>query len=227
MPAPTRTPAPEDHRSPPAAAGPTPRRRSRLPLVAALALLAAGGGVAVALSTAPARPSASATASQTTTGPARAATPGADSGAGGASAGGAGGPTATTAAKPVLADGAYDAFVRKVDVDRRRIVVDLVQVIEGEAAITKALREDGKPQEWAYAGYYVRNQNPLLRTIAVARDVRIHFMAGCEEPNPSGHPALVELREQVASTGSAYYYHFTVRDGAVRQMEQRHSAPAC
>jgi hypothetical protein len=42
-----------------------------------------------------------------------------------------------------LADGRYDAYVRKVDPDRDLIVVDLVQVFTGNAAVRAAL-EDGR-----------------------------------------------------------------------------------
>jgi hypothetical protein len=36
---------------------------------------------------------------------------------------------------PVLADGRYDSYVRTVDTNRQRLVVDLVQVFQGQAAV--------------------------------------------------------------------------------------------
>ncbi len=165
-----RTPAPNQTRPPPASPGTTRRRRSLAPLIAAaLTLAAVSTGVAVALSVGqtPARSTgqpAGVAVSPTTVSPTQAATP--PSGAAQPSDQGEAtpGPAATSPHSPALADGTYDAFVRGVNVDRRTVVIDLAQVIEGEAAIKKALREDGKPEGWASAGYYVRNQNSLLRT---------------------------------------------------------------
>ncbi len=227
-----RTPAPNQTRPPPASPGTTRRRRSLAPLIAAaLTLAAVSTGVAVALSVGqtPARSTgqpAGVAVSPTTVSPTQAATP--PSGAAQPSDQGEAtpGPAATSPHSPALADGTYDAFVRGVNVDRRTVVIDLAQVIEGEAAIKKALREDGKPEGWASAGYYVRNQNSLLRTLPVARDVRIKFHSSCEDP-ASGPTALNELSKRIVRFKGMFYYHFTMRDGLVRTMEERQVQPAC
>src|SRR6266704_1393071 len=63
---------------------------------------------------------------------------------------------------PVLADGTYPAFLRKVDPDHRTMVVDVVQVFEGDAAVQAAI-EDGRGRTDAqYLAFYIRNQNSLL-----------------------------------------------------------------
>ena len=68
-----------------------------------------------------------------------------------------------------LADGRYDAYVRKVDPDRDLIVVDLVQVFTGDATVRAAL-EDGVDRSAAEVrDTYVRNQNDRLRTLEMLR----------------------------------------------------------
>jgi hypothetical protein len=122
----------------------------------------------------------------------------------------------------VLADGSYDGFVRSVDGGGRRIVVDLVQVFEGQAA-EKAAAEDGKPG-WGSGGWYVRNQNPRLRTLPVARDAGIKFLTTCEGPTAT-RAVLGELAKNAATGG--YYYTLTVKDGSVRRIVEHQRNPAC
>jgi hypothetical protein len=229
-------PAPTIDRSQPRAPAPGPARRRWLaPLLAvALVLAVASTGVAIALAMRPA--STASTASTAGSGATQVTTPaqtdetnaqrsGHDQGTGqGQGQGAAGGPTASTAPRPVLADGSYDGFVRSVDVGGRRIVVDLVQVFEGRAA-EKAAAEDGKPG-WGSGGWYVRNQNSRLRTLAVAGDLRAHFIGTCEQP-PAGPSALSGLAKQTARMGTATYYHFTVDGGLVRNMQEKQTTPAC
>jgi hypothetical protein len=223
-----------DHTRPEPATTGTPGRRRRLPLLAAaaLTLAAVSTGVAVALAgrAAPAgQPSNDVV--QVAAPPSSAPQP-RDQGGGtpGSTPTSAPGPTATTPPKPVLADGSYDGFVRSVNVGGRTIVVDLVQVLEGEAAY-KAAKEDGKHAEQVGPGVYlpeqyVRNQNSLLRTLPVARDVRIQFYGVCEGPAP-GPPALSELAKRMDRFKGWFYYHFTVEDGLVQTMQERQVQPAC
>jgi hypothetical protein len=237
-------PAPTIDRSQSRAPAPGPaRRRSPVSLLAvALALAVASTGVAIALAMRPV--STASTGSTAATAPAGAAASPTTAGSGatqvaapqtgtnaqpsgqgqGTGKGAAGGPTASTAPRPVLADGSYDGFVRSVDVGGRRIVVDLVQVFEGQAA-EKAAAEDGKPG-WGSGGWYVRNQNPRLRTLAAAPDVRAHFIGTCEQP-AAGPSALSGLAKQIARTGTATYYHFTVEGGLVRSLQEKQTMPAC
>ena len=59
---------------------------------------------------------------------------------------------------PVLTDGRYDGYIRTVDTNRQRLVVDLVQVFQGRAAIDAAIA-NGLPREEAQVLYvWVRNQ---------------------------------------------------------------------
>jgi hypothetical protein len=84
---------------------------------------------------------------------------------------------------PVLADGRYPSYIRTVDRHRNQLVVDLVQVFDGQAARDAAIA-DGLPNDQAQVlGVWVRNQNPRLQTLPLARDLRLDLRGGdCEAP---------------------------------------------
>jgi hypothetical protein len=88
-------------------------------------------------------------------------------------------PAPTPAPKaPVLADGHYDAYIRQVNTRGDYLVVDLVQVFQGQTAIDAAIA-DGLPHDQAQVLYvWVRNQNPRLRTLAIAKDMRLDLLPG-------------------------------------------------
>src|SRR6187200_1766974 len=76
------------------------------------------------------------------------------------------GPIVDHVPAPVLADGRYNSYIRRVEVPYEgggsRLVVDLVQVLRGQAARDAAIA-DGMPRDQAqYLGIYVRNHNPRL-----------------------------------------------------------------
>jgi hypothetical protein len=127
---------------------------------------------------------------------------------------------------PVLADGTYPTYIRGVDVDGAKITVDVVQVFEDEAAVKAALEDGKSPDQARYLYIYVRNQNPLLRTLTVAGDLHIQFMGTCEEP-PSLRSALTELAKKTTPFSTTYYYDVTVRDGLIHTITQHLAIPAC
>ena len=134
-------------------------------------------------------------------------------------------PSAEPAADPTaLADGVYPTFVRAVDVQGATVTVDVLQVFAGTDAHQAAI-EDGVP--WADVRYdpvYIRNENPLLRTLPVARDTRITFLGGCE---PSSRQAGLNqlLREGVGN--ETFYFEMSVVDGSVIAIDQRIAISAC
>ena len=133
------------------------------------------------------------------------------------------GPTA--APRPVLADGTYPAFIRKIDPDRRTMVVDVIQVLEGNAALQAAIQDGrGSADTW-YPDPYIRNQNSRLRTLPVARDASIKFLNTCE--GPTATRAVLSVLAKNATTSEAYYYSLTVRDGSVRRIVEHQAIPAC
>ena len=124
-----------------------------------------------------------------------------------------------------LADGVYPTYVRAVDVQGATVTVDVLQVFAGTAAHQAAI-EDGVP--WADVQYnpvYIRNENPLLRTLPVARSVKIKFIAMCM--SPSRWVGLTELRKQTANFDDLYFYEMSVIDGSVVATDQKIAVSAC
>jgi hypothetical protein len=129
----------------------------------------------------------------------------------------------TVASKPsVLADGRYDAYIRQVNTRGDYLVVDLVQVFHDQAAVEAAVA-DGKPQDSAqYLSTYVRNQNPRLRTLSLAGDLRVDLLGGCEEPM---RHQLNKLAADARSGG--YYFTLSVTGDAVHQIQEHIAGNAC
>ncbi len=123
---------------------------------------------------------------------------------------------------PVLADGRYDAYIRQVNTRGDYLVVDLVQVVHDQAAVEAAIA-DGRSRDTAqYLSTYVRNQNPRLRTLPLAGDLRVDLLGSCEEP--VSHQ-LNKLAAD-ARTGS-YYFTLTVAGGAVHRVQEFLAINAC
>ena len=127
---------------------------------------------------------------------------------------------------PVLADGRYDAFIRQVNTRGDYLVVDLVQVFEGQAAVDAAVA-DGQSRETAQVLYtYIRNQNPRLRTLPLASNLRVDLLGGCEDSTLSKQALLDKLASNAKIAG-VYYYTLTVKDGAVQRIDEHLAVNAC
>jgi hypothetical protein len=124
----------------------------------------------------------------------------------------------------VLPDGAHHTLIRKVDIARDRITVDLVQLfLDGDAV--KAAMADGKSREQAqYLTVYLRNQNPRLRTLPLAADLKVDFYHSCDE-QPDRRAMLEKLASNVRL--GVYFHTLTVRGGAVHAIKERQIQPAC
>ena len=125
-----------------------------------------------------------------------------------------------------LTDGRYDAYVRKVDPDRDLIVVDLVQVFTGDAAVRAAL-EDGMDRSAAEVrDTYVRNQNDRLRTLEMAGGVRLNLIGSCES---TGQEALFTklIKDATYGQGQLFYYTLGVQGGVVQRIDEHQAQPAC
>jgi hypothetical protein len=125
-----------------------------------------------------------------------------------------------------LTDGRYDAYVRKVDPDRDLIVVDLVQVFTGKAAVRAAL-EDGMDRSAAEVrDTYVRNQNDRLRTLEMAGGVRLNLIGSCES---TGQEALFTklIKDATYGQGQLFYYTLGVQGGVVQRIDEHQAQPAC
>jgi len=128
------------------------------------------------------------------------------------------------APRPVLADGRYDAYINKVDTGHHQVVVDLVQVFQDQAAVQAAIADGMSRDRAQYLSVYVRNQNPRLRTLPLASDVRIDLWRTCDDPKP-----VSVLLAKLASNARLgwYYYTLTVTGGAVHQIKETFKGNAC
>ena len=123
-----------------------------------------------------------------------------------------------------LADGRYDAYIRKVDPDRDLIVVDLVQVFTGDAAVRAAI-EDGMDRDAAQVrDTYVRNHNDRLRTLEMASNVQLHLLGACDS---TGQEALFSKLIKDANYGDLFYYTLRVQGGVVQRIDEHQAQPAC
>jgi hypothetical protein len=138
-------------------------------------------------------------------------------------------PAPTPAPKaPILADGHYDAYIQQVNTRGDYLVVDLVQVFQGQAAIDAAIA-DGLPRDQAQVLYvWVRNQNPRLRTLAMAGDLRLDLLPGdCIESRNHQFAKLLKDSRAVSNSRPAYYFTLTVAGGAVHRIQEDKTFNAC
>jgi len=137
-------------------------------------------------------------------------------------------PVYRPAPRPVLADGRYDSYIRTVDRHRNRLTVDLVQVFDGQAARDAAIADGMTPDKAQYLGVYVRNQNPRLRTLPLARDLRLDLRGGdCEAPLNHQLTKLATDARSMSGSTPTYYFPLTVRGGAVHQVQEFLAINAC
>jgi hypothetical protein len=134
-------------------------------------------------------------------------------------------PSAEPAPDPTaLADGVYPTFVRAVDVQGGTVTVDVLQVFVGPEQHQAAIEDGVDWQNVMYDPVYIRNENPLLRTLPVAGDARITFLGGCESSNRQA--GLNQLRREGVGS-ETYYFEMSVIDGSVVAIDQRIAVSAC
>jgi hypothetical protein len=132
------------------------------------------------------------------------------------------------APRPVLADGRYDSYIRTVDSRHHRLMVDLVQVFDGQAARDAAIADGMAPDKAQYLGVYVRNQNPQLRTLPLAHDLRLDLRGGdCEAPLNHQLTKLATDARAMSGPIHTYYFTLTVHAGAVHQIQEFLAINAC
>jgi hypothetical protein len=129
---------------------------------------------------------------------------------------------------PVLADGRYDSYIRTVDTNRQRLVVDLVQVFQDQAAVDAAIA-DGMPRDQAQVLYvWVRNQKPRLRTLPMASDLRLELLPGdCIESRNHQLAKLIKDSRAMSNSRPAYYFTLTVAGGVVHRIQEDKTFNAC
>jgi hypothetical protein len=136
-------------------------------------------------------------------------------------------PSPSPADPYALSDGTYPTYVRSVDVAAGTITVDVVQLFKHEDAFRAAVQDGMRHHEARYLMLYIRNENPLLRTLPVARGVTIHFIGSCDTP-PNRHVALTQLRDAIgAGDDTTYFYAVSLSGGEVSWISQHLAVPAC
>jgi hypothetical protein len=133
---------------------------------------------------------------------------------------------------PVLADGRYDSYIRRVEVPyeggTRRLVVDLVQVFQGQAAVDAAIADDMSHDQAQVLGVYVRNHNPRLRTLPLASNVRLDLRGGdCEAPTNHQLAKLMTDARAMSGPVHTYYFILTVAGGAINRIQEFLAINAC
>ena len=118
--------------------------------------------------------------------------------------------------------GVSEPVIQKVG--NERLVVDLVQVFTGDAAVRAAI-EDGMDRDAAQVrDTYVRNQNDRLRTVEMASNVRLHLLGACDS---TGREELFSKLIKDANYGDLFYYTLGVQGGVVQRIDEHQAQPAC
>lgn len=124
-----------------------------------------------------------------------------------------------------LADGVYPTYVRAVDIEGATVTVDVLQTFFGADAHQAAL-EDGKDwRDVRYDPVYIRNENPLLRTLPVAPDAHIKLIGLCEAPDRT--IGLTQLRAATTPFTDTFYYDVSVTDGVIDGIRQLVAIAGC
>jgi hypothetical protein len=133
-----------------------------------------------------------------------------------------------TGSVAALPDGDHDAYITSIDRANNRIVVDVVQVFNGDQAVAAAIA-DGKPRSEAqYLYTWVRNQNPRLRTLPLASDLVIKLHDGCEGSRGRLLSTLAaDARQRGLKGEHPYYFTLTVAGGKVHRIQEVFAGNAC
>jgi hypothetical protein len=79
-----------------------------------------------------------------------------------------------------------------------------------------------------YLGVYVRNQNPQLRTLPLARDLRLDLLPGdCIESRNHQFAKLIKDSRAMSNSRPAYYFTLTVAGGAIHRIQEDKTFNAC
>jgi hypothetical protein len=129
-------------------------------------------------------------------------------------------------AAPVLEDGDHPAYITKVDGANDRIVVDVVQVFTDDEAVKAAIADGEPPAKAKYLTGWIRNENPRLRTLPLAADLKVDLLGTCEESGSDREAVLTRLADHAKRKGN-YYFMLTVSDGTVERIQERLAINAC
>lgn len=201
-----------------------PRRKQLVLVVSALVVLTVAVGVSLAVATRPI--DRQAVAQTGADAPAAADDQNAAAGQDQVAEADQGATAGTDGAAPVLEDGDHPAYITKVDGANDRIVVDVVQVFSDDEAVKAAIADGKSPAEAKYLTGWVRNENPRLRTLPLAADLKVDLLGTCEESGSDREAVLTRLADNAKRKGD-YYFMLTVSDGTVERIQERLAINAC
>ena len=133
----------------------------------------------------------------------------------------------TPSPTPVLEDGRHFGYIKSIDVGSQTLVFDLAYFLTGDEA-NQAAAEHGDevpvPND-----YYIVNDNPKLRTLQVASNVKIRVIdwGNCCDLVPGEIQPFVDAfstkhhKWDAMYKGSETQYWLTVRNGAVTEIEEQ------
>ena len=131
-------------------------------------------------------------------------------------------PSVSPTPQPVLVDGRHFVFARSVKASPPSLRFDLAEFLTDEAA-QEAAEEHG---DEAVNGYYIVNDNPRLRTLPVASDVRVRYipMSACCDLVAGTWEQFVEAMNATAQTDldSSAPWWITVRDEQIVRLDQQY-----
>jgi hypothetical protein len=131
-------------------------------------------------------------------------------------------PTATpTADASALTNGKHPVYLTTVDVDGRKLTIDVVQFFTGTAA-ADAAREDGSAEVPPPNDYWIRNANKLLRTLPIAADatITVNTLAG-ETSGDSAKDVSVTLTQLAGYSLTNHLFWVTVDGGSITKIAEQ------
>jgi hypothetical protein len=128
-------------------------------------------------------------------------------------------PVATATEQPVLADGRWPGYVKKVGVDS--VAMDLVEFLTGDAAAAAWQKKyPDSEQDSPDNDYLIVNDNKKLRTLPLASSVKVEVV-GATGPGATAAIAVSGLEKHFGDLLNGTLFWFTVRKGEVTRIEEQ------
>lgn len=129
--------------------------------------------------------------------------------------------SAPATADGTLTNGKHPGYLTTVDATNRTLTVDVVQFFTGDAA-TNAAREDGAAEVPPPNDYWIRNANPLLRTLPVAADaaITVNVLAG-QASGDSAKDVTVTLQQLASYNLANHLFWVTVDGGTITKIAEQ------
>jgi hypothetical protein len=126
-----------------------------------------------------------------------------------------------TADASALTNGKHPVYLTTVDVDGRKLTIDVVQFFTGSAA-ADAAKQDGAAEVPPPNDYWIRNANKLLRTLPIATDatITVNTLAG-ETSGDSAKDVSVTLAQLAGYNLANHLFWVTVDNGTITKIAEQ------